>query len=137
MERAGQTHFTAAASNPGARRTWRWLALTGVSVLGSADIAQFVASNQGMLTSAPGRAAGSVLGLVLWLALTALGLRGLLAAPSPALRRGTVAAAAVVAAGSVGLAGIHAAAHVGGLRPGLGAVLGLGALGLAVVAVRS
>jgi hypothetical protein len=110
--------------------------LVGLGVLGTVDIAQFVATNQGMFTNAPGRAAGSVAGLVLWLALTlvlaltAAGVRAWLAL------RVALWLAWLVAIGSVGLAAIHAAAHVGGLRPGLGAVLAVLEL-ILVVAVRS
>lgn len=43
----------------------------------------------------------------------------------------------LLALGSVGLAAIHAAAHVGGLRPALGGLLGLAVLLLAIVAQRA
>ena len=67
-----------------AARRWYWW-LVVVSVIGSLDIAQFLATNSGMFRSAPGRAAGSVLGLIVWLALTAIA--GLAASgPSVALR---------------------------------------------------
>jgi hypothetical protein len=115
---------------------WYWW-LTGISILGSGDIAQFLASNRAMFTSAPGRAAGSVLGLLLWLLLTWLAGKAASGHRSAALDRGTVAVAGVVAVGSVGLAGIHAAVHVGGLRPALGGVLGVAAVGLAIAAARS
>ncbi|MGC1184662.1 MAG: hypothetical protein WBA31_05850, partial [Candidatus Dormiibacterota bacterium] len=95
------------------------------------------ASDRSMFTSAPGRAAGSVLGLLLWLVLTGLAGRCATGRRSPALSKGTVVVSGVVAVGSVSLVGIHAAAHVGGLRPAVGGVLGLAALGLALAASRS
>jgi hypothetical protein len=116
---------------------WRWYWwLTGISLLGSLEVAQFLATNSGMFTAAPGRAAGSVLGLVLWTLLTALAGAAASGRRSPWLARAILVLSGLVAVGSVGLAAIHAAAHVGGLRPALGAVLGLAALGLAIGARR-
>jgi len=108
--------------------------LTGVSAVGSFDVAQFLATNPAMLGSAPDRAAGSVLGLVLWLLLTALAARAASRRRSRRLDRTILALAGLVAAGSLGLTAVHAAAHVGGLRPALGAVISLVALGLAISA---
>ncbi|MGC1185359.1 MAG: hypothetical protein WBA31_09445, partial [Candidatus Dormiibacterota bacterium] len=65
------------------RRRWYWC-LTVVSIGGSLDIAQFLASDRSMFTSAPGRAAGSVLGLLLWLVLTGLAGRCATGRRSPA-----------------------------------------------------
>ena len=45
------------------------LALIGVSVAGTVDVAEFLATRTAMFTDAPGRAAGSVFGLALWVAL--------------------------------------------------------------------
>lgn len=126
------------AADPGssaAPRRWYWW-LVGVSVVGSLDIAQFLATNRGMFSSAPGRAAGSVLGLLLWIALTALAGVAASGRRSRRLAGTTLVVAGLVAIGSVGLTAVHAAAHVGGLRPALGGVLSLVALGIAVVAVR-
>jgi hypothetical protein len=110
--------------------------MVAVAVLGTVDIAQFVATNQGMFTSAPGRAAGSVLGLFLWFALTvALALAAAGVRTELALQV-ALWLAWLVAIGSVGLAIVHAAAQVGGLRPGLGALLAVLELGF-VLAVRS
>lgn len=120
----------------GAGVRWYWC-LAGVSALGSLDIAQFIATNRGMFGSAPGRAGGSVLGLVLWLALTGLAGTAATRQPSPRLVKGTITVSGVVAVGSVGLTAIHAAAQVGGLRPALGGVLGLAAFGLAIGAART
>ncbi|HVC22264.1 MAG TPA: hypothetical protein VNH82_02360 [Candidatus Dormibacteraeota bacterium] len=118
------------------RRRWYWC-LTLLSIVGSLDVAQFLASGRSMFTAAPGRAAGSVLGLLFWLLLTGLAGRSATGRRSPAVAKGTVIVSGVVAVGSVGLVGIHAAAHVGGLRPAVGGVLGLAALGLALAASRS
>ena len=117
-------------------RRWYW-ALLAISLAGGLDVAQFLATNRSMFSAAPDRAAGSVLGLLLWLMLAAVAGRGTTALSSPRLARGTVAVAGIVAAGSLGLAAVHAAAHVGGLRPALGAILGVAALGIAFAAVRS
>ena len=58
-----------------------------------------MATNTGMFSSAPGRAAGSVLGLILWLALT--GLAGVAATGrrSRSLAQATLVLAGVVASG--------------------------------------
>jgi len=47
-------------------------ALIGVSVAGTVDVAEFLATRSAMFTDAPGRAAGSVVGLIAWAALFAL-----------------------------------------------------------------
>jgi large exoprotein involved in heme utilization and adhesion len=111
-------------------------ALVGLGVVGSVDIAQFVATNQGMFSTAPGRAAGSVAGLVLWIALTAAVALAAAGVRAGAALRISLWLAWLLAIGSVGLAVIHAAAHVGGLRPGLGAVLAVLEL-ILIVGVRS
>ncbi|MGC2191130.1 MAG: hypothetical protein WA751_02225 [Candidatus Dormiibacterota bacterium] len=115
---------------------WYWW-LVGISVIGGLEVAQFVATNTGMFSSAPGRAAGSVLGVILWAALA--GLAGVAATGrrSRSLAQATLVVAGLVAVGSLGLTVIHAAAHVGGLRPALGGVLSLLALGFAIMAVRN
>jgi len=87
-----------------------------------------------MFTEAPGRAAGSVVGLGLWVALlgvaTARYLRG-----EGRSTRVILGLAGLVAAGNVGLAAIHLKAGIGGVRPTVGGVLGVLALILAL-AVR-
>jgi hypothetical protein len=108
------------------------IALIGVSLAGAADVAEFLVTRAAMFTEAPSRAAGSVVGLVLWL--------GLLGAATARYRRGertgsraiTVGLAALVAVGNVGLTAIHLKAGVGGLRPAVGGVLGVLALALAL-----
>jgi hypothetical protein len=115
---------------------WYWC-LFGVSALGALDIGQFLATNESMFRVAPGRAAGSVLGLVLWLALA--GLSGSTASGhgSSQLSRTVLPISGFLAVGSLGLVAVHAAAHVGGLRPAAGGILGLTALGLAWLASRN
>lgn len=119
----------------GQHRLHWWLFVT--AVLGTLEVAQFLASNSGMFTSAPGRAAGSALGLLLWLALTGLAGFAAISRRSAGLGRPMVVLSGLLALGSVGLAAIHAAAHVGGLRPALGGLLGLAVLLLAIVAQRA
>ena len=85
-----------------------------------------------MFSDAPGRAAGSTVGLVLWLGLLGVAIVRYLRGERPGSRAVTVGLAALVAAGSVGLTAIHLKAGVGGLRPIVGAVLGVFALALAL-----
>jgi len=107
------------------------IALIGVSLVGTADVAEFLTTRSAMFIDAPGRAVGSVFGLVAWAAL--LGLATLRYARGE--RRGTRAAtlgiAGLVAAGNIGLTAIHLKAGVGGVRPIVGGVLGALALVLA------
>jgi hypothetical protein len=107
------------------------LALLGVSLAGTADVAEFLASRTAMFRDAPSRAAGSVLGLALW-----LGLLGVATTRSIGgdrrLVNSTIGLAGIVAAGNVGLTVIHLKAGVGGWRPLLGGVLGIAALVLAL-----
>jgi hypothetical protein len=109
------------------------VALIGVSLAGTVDVAQFLVTRSAMFTDAPGRAAGSVIGLVAWAAL--LGVATFRYARGE--RRGgsaaTLGLAGLVAAGNVGLTAIHFKAGVGGMRPMVGGVLGVLALVLAVV----
>jgi hypothetical protein len=108
------------------------LALIGVSVAGTVDVAEFLATRTAMFTDAPGRAAGSVVGLALWVAL--LGIATTRYARGE--RRGASAAmlllAGLIAAGNVGLTAIHLKVGAGGVRPLVGGALGILALILAV-----
>lgn len=114
---------------------WYWC-LLGVSVLGAVDVGQFLASNGGMFRTAPGRAAGSVLGLGLWLALTGLAGAAVFGRRGPQVSRAILPLSGLLAVGSLALVAVHAAARVGGLRPALGGILGVIALGLAYLARR-
>jgi hypothetical protein len=119
-----------------ARRRRLLRCLFGVSALGALDIGQFLATNGSMFRAAPGRAAGSALGLALWLVLAGLAGAAASGARSARLSRSLVALSGLLAVGSLGLVAVHAAARVGGWRPALGGVLGLAALGLAYLAWR-
>ena len=106
-------------------------ALIGVSLAGTADVAEFVATRGAMFTDAPGRAAGSVVGLVAWAALLGVATLRYARGERRGARGATVGLAALVAVGNVGLTAIHLKAGVGGARPIVGGVLGVLALVLA------
>ncbi len=118
----------------GARSWYSWLA--GISLLGSVDVGQFLGTNTSMFASAPGRAVGSVLGLLLWVALAGLAGTAAVGHRPRRLPGAILGLAVLVAVGSLALTAIHASAHVGGLRPASVGVLSLAALSLAVLAVR-
>lgn len=104
-------------------------ALIGVSLAGTVDVAEFLATRSAMFTDAPGRAAGSVVGLIAWAALFALATMRYARGERRGVRAATLGLAGLVAAGNIGLTAIHLKAGVGGLRPIIGGVLG----GLALV----
>ena len=108
------------------------MGLIAVSVAGTADVAEFLATRTAMFTDAPGRAAGTVVGLALWVAL--LGAAGARYARGerPRASSVTVGLAGLVAVGNIGLTAIHLKVGVGGGRPFVGGVLGILALILAV-----
>ena len=107
------------------------MGLIAVSLAGTADVAEFLVTRTTMFTDAPGRAAGSVVGLAVWAALlgtaTARYARG-----DGRLSKPTIWLAGLVAVGNVGLTAIHLRAGVGGWRPVAGGVLGILALVLAI-----
>ena len=107
-------------------------ALIGVSLAGTADVAEFLATRSSMFTDAPGRAAGSVVGLVSWAALLGVATLRYVQGERRGARASTLGLAGLVAAGNVGLTAIHLKAGVGGLRPIVGGVLGVLALILAL-----
>jgi hypothetical protein len=108
------------------------IALIGVSLAGTADVAEFLATRSSMFTDAPGRAAGSVVGLIAWAALLAVATLRYAQGERRGARAATIGLAGLVAAGNVGLAAIHLKAGVGGVRPLVGGVLGVLALVLAL-----
>ena len=108
------------------------VALIAVSAAGTVDVGEFLATRTAMFTDAPGRAAGTVVGLALWAALLAVGTARYTRGERPGARSATIGLAALVAAGNVGLTAIHLKAGVGGLRPLVGGVLGILALILAI-----
>jgi hypothetical protein len=116
----------------GRRSSGLYLALIGVSLAGAADVAEFLASRAAMFTDAPGRAAGSAVGLALWIGLLGVASARYLRGERSASRAVMVGLAGLVAVGNVGLTAIHLKAGVGGLRPAVGGVLGVLALILAL-----
>ncbi|TMB60472.1 MAG: hypothetical protein E6J51_12950 [Chloroflexi bacterium] len=104
------------------------IALIGVSLAGAADVAEFLGTRSAMFTDAPGRAAGSVIGLVAWVALLGVATTRYARGERRGARAATLGLAGLVAAGNVGLIAIHLKAGVGGLRPIVGGVLGVFAL---------
>jgi hypothetical protein len=86
-----------------------------------------------MFADAPGRAAGSVIGLVAWVALLGVASLRYARGERGGARAATLGLAGLVAVGNVGLTAIHLKAGVGGVRPIVGGVLGMLALILAVV----
>ena len=108
------------------------IALIGVSLAGTADVAQFLATRSAMFTDAPGRAAGSVVGLIAWAALLGVATLRYARGERRGARAATLGLAGLVAVGNVGLAAIHLKAGVGGIRPMVGGVLGVLALVLAL-----
>jgi hypothetical protein len=108
------------------------VALIGVSLAGTADVAQFLATRSSMFTDAPGRAAGSVVGLVAWAALLGVATLRYAQGERRGGRAATMGLAGLVAAGNLGLMTIHLKAGVGGMRPIVGGVLGVLALVLAL-----
>jgi hypothetical protein len=108
------------------------IALIGVSLAGTADVAEFLLTRGAMFVDAPSRAAGSVIGLVAWVALLGVATTRYARGERRGARAATLGLAGLVAAGNVGLTAIHLKAGVGGLRPVVGGVLGLLALVLAL-----
>jgi len=107
------------------------VALIVISIAGTADVGEFLATRTAMFGSAPGRATGAVAGLVLWTALLGAATARYARGERPWARSATVALAALVATGSVGLTAVHLVAGVRGLRPFVGGGLGILALILA------
>jgi hypothetical protein len=108
------------------------VALIGVSLAGTVDVAEFLATRSAMFTDAPGRAAGSVIGLVAWVALLGVTTIRYARGERRGARAATLGLAGLVAVGNVGLTFIHLKAGVGGVRPIIGGVLGVLALVLAL-----
>jgi hypothetical protein len=115
------------------RRPTALLGLIVVSLAGAVDVAEFVATRLAMFTDAPGRAAGSVVGLAFWAALLGIATTRYARGQRTGMSSATVALAALVAAGNIGLTAIHLKVGAGGWRPFVGGALGILALLLAVV----
>ncbi len=78
------------------------MALIAISIAGTADVGEFLVTGTAMLTDAPGRAVGSVVGLALWAGLLGVATARYARGERPWARSATLALAALVAAGSVG-----------------------------------
>jgi len=110
-------------------------ALLALCVAGIADVGEFIATRPGLFTTAPGRVAGSILGLGLWAALAATTAGRLRGADGPRSRRTTVGLAALIALGNLGLTAVHLKAGVGSARTIAAGLLGVAALALALVSL--
>ena len=110
--------------------------LTAAALVGAADATIFVATDPGTALKTPGRAAGSLAGLIIWILLLAISGRRWRGGDSRRLAAVALALALLAALDGVGLAAVHALARVGGIRPLVGAGAGLTALGMAVAVRR-
>lgn len=110
--------------------------LTAVALAGTLDVAEFALSEPGVAFKDGGRAGGTLLGLAVWLMLTAAAGRRWRRPDSGRLGLATVALGGLAAIDGAGLAAIHLAVGVGGWRPLVGGVLGVAALGLAITTRR-
>jgi hypothetical protein len=116
-----------------AHRDRRLAALGLVALAGAADVGLFIATQPAVALKTPGRAAGSLGGLLAWLLLAGLAAHRWDHERSRSEATLTLGLALVVALYGVGLALVHVVAHVGGLRTAVGAVAGIAALALAWV----
>jgi hypothetical protein len=106
--------------------------LIAVSLGGTADVAEFLATRTAMFSDAPSRAAGTVVGLALWVALLGIATSRYARGERPGASPLTIGLAGLVAVGNIGLTAIHLKVGVGGWRPFVGGVLGVTALLLAL-----
>jgi hypothetical protein len=100
------------------------------AIAGAVDTAVFLGRRRHLFTKAPGRAAGSVLGLMLWTGLATS------AAAERHVGRRTLALASIVAAANAGLLVAHLRAGVIRPRALVGTTLAAVALATAVSGVR-
>jgi hypothetical protein len=112
----------------------RLAVLTAVALAGTLDVATFALVEPSVAFKTAGRAGGTVFALAVWVALTGTAGRRWSRPQSTRLRLATTALAALAAVDGVGLAAVHIAVGAGGIRPVVGAALGLGSLALAVSA---
>jgi len=108
--------------------------LTLAAAVGAADVAWFAATQPGVALQNPSRAAGTLTGLAIWLALTGTAGARVVGVDDARAKRATLALAALAALDGVGLAAIHVAVHAAGWETYLGAGAGAAALALAVAA---
>jgi hypothetical protein len=111
--------------------------LTAAAVVGALDAGLFVASDPQTALKTPGRAAGSLAGLGVWIVLIAISGRRWRDGDNQRLAAAGLAVALLAALDGVGLAAVHAMARVGGARTLVGAAAGLTALGLALATRRA
>ena len=123
------------AAEPGAEPTRpdvRLALLTAVALAATLIVGYFLVTNPKVGMKTPGRAAGSLLGLGLWTALTVAAAMRFGGRSNRELRTTTTVTAPLAAIGSIGLAVIHVAAGVAGWQTISVAILGVTATGLAV-----
>src|SRR5690349_3187005 len=83
------------------------LGLIAVSLAGTADVAEFLATRAAMFTDAPGRMAGSVVGLAFWVALLGFAITRYTRGERAWASSATLWLAGLVAAGNIGLTAVH------------------------------
>jgi peptidoglycan/LPS O-acetylase OafA/YrhL len=110
----------------------RLAALAAVALLGTIDVAEFAATEPSVAFKTPGRASGTLFGLGVWVGLALVSGARLRRPDASHVSTATIGLAGLAAFDGVGLAVVHGVAGVGGLRPLVGAALGVAALGLAV-----
>lgn len=108
--------------------------LTVVALAGAADVAEFAAIEPAIAFKTSSRAAGTLFGLAVWILLTVVAGRRWLGPDNSRLSTASLGLAALATIDGVGLAAVHLVVKAGGMRPLLGATLGLASLGLAVSA---
>jgi hypothetical protein len=117
----------------GRSRTWLAL-LTAVALAGTADLAEFALTEPAVAFKTAGRAGGTIFTLGVWVLLALAAGRTWRSPENSRLGLATVGLGTLAAIDGVGLAAIHLAAGVAGLRPLLGAALGVGSVALALSA---
>lgn len=104
-------------------------ALATVALLGAGDVASFIVTRRKVLFGdAPGRARGSLLGLVLWGALVGVSLGRLRSPSSGGLRLAARVLAVTCGIGNLALAGVHLKVRRGQGRAVFGAAVGVAAI---------
>jgi hypothetical protein len=110
--------------------------LSAAALVGAADAGLFIATDPQTALKTPGRAAGSLAGLAVWILLLAVSGRRWRGGDNRRLAAAGLGLSLLAALDGVGLAAVHAMARVGGARTLVGGAAGLTALGLALSARR-